>query len=713
MADRVEVLITGDASGLVRATDQASSAMSSFGASASKTSGIAAALKSDFGTMAAAFGTASIAVSGVIGAFEGAARALQAMNAEVIDAERVSAKLTATFAGAEGAAARLTKQAEQLAGSTVFFDDDAIKSAAAALKAFDLTEKQIGQLLPAAVNLATVFGTDLDTAASKLALGLKGSTRGLREFGIVVKDGSDQSTILAEILKRGEMAAKGAAEAQTGLRGATEGLKKAQGEFNQALGTLLSGPQTAFLNFLSAATNGATQLANSMSGVAAQTSYAWKTFNLKTGKVEGGEAITGGAPGSPGMIPGLPVSQAAKDILGLNKPPKPPKPPGEKKPEQTERPRTRREDPKEAARRAEEERVRIARKALEDQINAAIERGREELKMATEIEDERDKRQMQRNEALSKLFDEEVTAAQKANDALLSGLADAGTFLAGLISGKADFGGLAKSLAGMIGAAFGGPIGSALAGAGVDIASAIFDRLNPPAVAQKTAADRMKEAADRIFAGSVNINEAGVKAREDALKAAALAAGLNASDIANAVAVAAGGAANIAGGNIGAFKELATSVPNGSGFAGMFAAGLGQATVGDLVNAGVFNPTAIGQALGGGSAPVPGASQQEMIQKQADMTAAFNVLVDALKRSQGIGESPSAQEAQQLGDSARNPVYVFDVSPSKDEFTRAPRGLFFRPVGTGRAVETGSAVSAGAVRGSAGTYGASPRRNLG
>ena len=53
----------------------------------------------------------------------------------------------------------------------------------------------------------------------------------------------------------------------------------------------------------------------------------------------------------------------------------------------------------------------------------------------------------------------------------------------------------------------------------------------------------------------------------------------------------------------------------------------------------------------------------------------------------------TAADAQQLGDSARNPVYVFDVSPSKDEFTRAPRGLFFRPVGIGRGVNAGQALA--------------------
>lgn len=723
MADnRVEVLITGDASGLVRAGDAARQALGTLGQSASSagdalassftraTSAIqSGGLKEGLGLVAGgltkiaaplfALDIAFKAINGTIGAV---VESWAKYTDKVAAAETASLRLTALFDGNAEAIGNVRDLVKDLSSQSSFFGAGAITNAAIVLKTFEANQNQIEKLLPAAIKLSTLFGTDLEETTRKLAVGLTGATRGLREFGIVIKAGSSQAEIYDAILRKAGKANGIMNDANDTLAGSQRALAKAQGAYNKALGEFLAGPAKLFNNWMAEAYGLAAKLMRGILSLGdAMKPKPGNEMWMGAGVAR--EMMGGAKPKA--TEGGIPFARSERTT---------------ERPSRESRTRSRGEDPAAAAARAkeekqrkekkeEEDRQRKARQALEDLIDANNNWYLERQKKDQELGDA----QLKRVDEIRKVYDDLDAAAQRANDTLLSGLADAGRLLAGIISGKADFTGFAKSIAGMIGGAFGGPIGSALASAGVDIASAIFDRLNPPAVAQKSAAEKMKEAADRIFAGSVNINEAGVKAREDALKAAALAAGLNASDIANAVAVAAGGAANIAGGNIGAFKELTTSVPNGSGFAGMFAAGLGQATVGDLVNAGVFNPTAIGQAIGGGAAPLPGASQQEMMQKQADMAAAFNALVDALKRSQGIGESPSAQDAQQLGDSARNPVYVFDVSPSKDEFTRAPRGLFFRPVGTGRAVETGSAVSAGAVRGSAGTYGAQPRRNLG
>ncbi|NDE16986.1 hypothetical protein EBZ80_18860, partial [bacterium] len=697
----------------VRATDQASSAMSSFGASASKTSGIAAALKSDFGTMAAAFGTASIAVSGVIGAFEGAARALQAMNAEVIDAERVSAKLTAAFFGAEGAAARLTKQAEELSASTVFFDDDAIKSAAAAMKAFDLTEKQIGQLLPVAINLATVYGTDLESAGTRLALGLKGSTRALREFDLTVKEGANQAEIMAAILKRGEGAAKGAAEAQTGLRGATEGLKKAQGEFNQALGTLLSGPQTAFLNFLSAATNGATQLANSMSGVAAQTSYAWKTFNLKTGKVEGGEAITGGAPGSPGTIPGVPLSAFGRALIGRRQeqPSAPVSAPSAPSRASSPRRGTRAaelmgidweavqrfnqdwvEKQTRQEKRAAEDLAKTQRQNLEDLIQANENFYQDRLRQEQDIGDAQLKH---------------VEELKKKSEEMAANIRSAGDTLVGILTGKTSPMDLVKQISSSIGLAVGGPAGSAIVDMAFSVGQAIASAITTKnaegqnafmanladfisyqteddkrrrqleieaAKLQKEAAQQQIEAAIITSQRSKMQTEQSLGQREAALRGPLALAAFNLQREVPLTSL------------TNQYGQIDQAQVTAIESASQMIRGLSEDQAKSL--------SSLGERLVKGTAT--DADQKAFLDRfgvVAGSTAGRAISLTLADLAPGAGAQPTAAEAQQLGDSARNPVYVFDVSPSKDEFTRAPRGLFFRPVGIGRGVDAGQALA--------------------
>ena len=692
MAERVEVLITGDASGLIRTTDQASEAMADFGRSAGKLSGIADALRSDFGRMTGAFAAAQVGVSAVIGAFNQAAAAVQAMNAEVIDAERVASKLIAVFDGAEGAAARLTAQAEALAGSTVFFDDDAIKSAAAALRGFELTEQEISKLLPVAVNLATVFDSDLTSAATKLALGLNGSTKGLREFEIITKEGADRAEIFAQILERGEKAAKGAADAQGGLRGATEGLKKAQGEFNQALGNLLAGPQSDLLNFLTDATNRATGLANSMAGATEQLIKTARVIDPLTGKIVEATGVGGKDLFGPGSLTAQFAGRGSRPAATAP----------EKKPE--ERParstrRTAERDP--FAGFSVMERYRDqARQDLNDEIAAAIEGDKRSIDAAKQARDIR-------LDAADQAAQIEIDAAKAATDLLAQGASAAGKFLVDVLKGDASLGGFIRSFGGVatgLGAAFGGPIGAALAGIGVEVAAAIADET----AAQDTAAQKLGKAGDELLKAGEMMTEAELERRIEAAKAAARAVGLSESEIAKAVAAAKGEpeAAPASGGRrtqslpqpgetltfVGGTPTVgyrgnqfgAVGAEMEQDFSDFLLPSDGVSGVGAIVTGGTGVPGGLPSAgLPGAPAGLPAPAPLA-----PETTEPFRELVRILRELYSV----QLDEAG-AGMTERQPLYVFDVAAGRDEFTRAPRGLFFRPVGSGRGVDGGQALS--------------------
>ena len=86
----------------------------------------------------------------------------------------------------------------------------------------------------------------------------------------------------------------------------------------------------------------------------------------------------------------------------------------------------------------------------------------------------------------------------------------------------------------------------------------------------------------------------------------------------------------------------------------------------------------------GGEAPGP--TPQDIAKSQSE--AAFSELVRIMREIYSMQLDESGQ-----GMTERQPLFVFDVAAGKDEFTRAPRGMFFRPVGSGRGVDAGQSVS--------------------
>lgn len=728
MTDRIEVQIAADATGLVREADRAGGALQDFGRIVDRVGGIAGNFKADFALLGTAFIGVQGAVQAAAAAFNMVTQAFKEMNAEVIDAESVAGKLAATFDGAEASAGRLAAQATKLAGGTVFFDDDAIKNAAAVLRSFELTESEIGKLLPAAINLATVFGTDLNSASERLANGLTGSTRGLREFGIVVKEGSDRSAILAEILARGERAAAGAALAQEGLRGKTAALKTAQGEFNQALGELLSGPNQAFLQFLTDATKKATELAAGMSGAAAQAARVSKVIDPKTGTVKEAPS-TGTVPSS--LPAGLRRQLEDRGILPVD--------PAEKARRQAEQKARADKAAEDAAkereqRRKQDERAAASRRQQEQ--DAARETARY-LRQQKAMASEEDKKEARQERAIKKAEEEAARVAQQAQDKRVADELAAAEKKAQILKDAAD-----KMNEGLLSAAnqAAAALGSALAGGEgfsaqnlVSIASAFASAIAPQfapiigllgslasgffggkqGAGSQTIEDRIqqlrseREASNRSYdffrefgkgvfrsAGSDDAELMRLEQQLTAQNAEAARIQLEAAQYQKEASERARRESLQARADVflpiagQIFNRLQQEQPETfGGLSGFKLLPILGKTEDELAKLG----DTAAKFLGGQNVDI--SAIQALVPSVDKSSEAFKnllVLLAEMARRPGVADT---EEAQRMGESPRNPVYVFDVTPSRDEFTQAPRGLFFRPVGVDRGVSGGQALS--------------------
>lgn len=164
------------------------------------------------GGMAAAAIVAGVAVSKLVDS-------VKVGIGEIEEMEIATAKLNAVFQGNAGAINRVMAAVDKLNQSQPFFEDDQLANAAAGLKLFGLTEKQIHQLLPVITDLSAVMGADLDSAVQRVGMGLTGQTRSLRQWGIVIKEGADKQTVFNAVMDKASMFQTAASERANTLAG--------------------------------------------------------------------------------------------------------------------------------------------------------------------------------------------------------------------------------------------------------------------------------------------------------------------------------------------------------------------------------------------------------------------------------------------------------------------------------------------------------------
>jgi len=139
---------------------------------------------------------------------------------EASESEREAAAIFAAFGTDTAGLEKTSRLVKELADSTGLFDEGNIAAGAAALKELGATQGQIEALLPAATNLAAVYGTTIPDAVKRLAGGIVGSTEGLRNFGINVKNNSTTTERYAAILERNARATEETKRLSEGLTGA-------------------------------------------------------------------------------------------------------------------------------------------------------------------------------------------------------------------------------------------------------------------------------------------------------------------------------------------------------------------------------------------------------------------------------------------------------------------------------------------------------------
>lgn len=179
---------------------------------------------------------------------------------EVTSNERAAAGLMGAFASDKNIAnlERTNDLIGKLADRSSFFGDDAVSEGAIVLKNLGATQDQLEALLPAATDLAAVYGTSIPDAARKLANGIIGDTKALRDFGINIKSNSTTAERYTAILQRQGKASKELAMLDDGLSGAMGRLGKATDDaFGQA--------GSSFQNFL---TGGVTVLTKMIQAIA-------------------------------------------------------------------------------------------------------------------------------------------------------------------------------------------------------------------------------------------------------------------------------------------------------------------------------------------------------------------------------------------------------------------------------------------------------------
>ena len=149
--------------------------------------------------------------------------------------------LTADFA-------TLTKQAEELAATTIF-DDDQIKAAQTLALQFGLNRKQVESLIPVVADFAAATGQDLNGALQSVLGGINGQERALKAYGVELTAGASKAENFVTIQEKLTATYQGQAAAlKDTLGGALGESTKALGELEEALGQALAPAVAAAAN---------------------------------------------------------------------------------------------------------------------------------------------------------------------------------------------------------------------------------------------------------------------------------------------------------------------------------------------------------------------------------------------------------------------------------------------------------------------------------
>lgn len=185
-------------------------------------------LSSIAGAIGLAFGTAQLISFGK--------ESIKAFAEAEVNANKL--KFAVTQIGKEGSAAyqKLIDQSNKLQDISIFSDDD-IQKAQTQLATLGLNSKQIEELIPKVLDLASATGQELGSATDSIIQGINGQTRGLRAVGLEFEATGDKTknlAILTENLNKFQGSTAAALETTAGkakrLENAFDNLKETIGE---------------------------------------------------------------------------------------------------------------------------------------------------------------------------------------------------------------------------------------------------------------------------------------------------------------------------------------------------------------------------------------------------------------------------------------------------------------------------------------------------
>jgi hypothetical protein len=188
---------------------------------------------------------ANLAVNGIQRAGEALKQFFVGSLEEALHAEKVDAQLKNILEnfGRTDLLEKFKQKAEELGKTFQTFETTDIKGVFQQLITYGkLSENQINQLTPVILNFASKSGKSLEESTGLITKALEGNSRGLKDYGISIKDGSTVTQRFGIIMRELEPRVRGAEQAfeQTNA-GAIARFKTLMREAKEAIGNFIFG----------------------------------------------------------------------------------------------------------------------------------------------------------------------------------------------------------------------------------------------------------------------------------------------------------------------------------------------------------------------------------------------------------------------------------------------------------------------------------------
>lgn len=162
---------------------------------------------------------------------------IKAFREAEVNAQKLAFAIKSIAGEGEDTFRRFIEQSKEFQKNSIF-SDDAVQQAQTALIQYGLTTKEIDKLIPKIVDFASAARIDLASATESVILGLEGSTRGLKKYGLAFKDTGDAQenfAIISEKLGKFQGATADALETTAGKAAL---VKNAADEASESIGQL-------------------------------------------------------------------------------------------------------------------------------------------------------------------------------------------------------------------------------------------------------------------------------------------------------------------------------------------------------------------------------------------------------------------------------------------------------------------------------------------